>query len=257
MNVFGRYASFYDALYRDKNYSLEADHIDGLIKKYRGGAAVSILDLGCGTGEHALALARKDYKVTGVDNSLKMLAAASRKLSAAASGLKVDLVNADIRSLMPGLKYDAVISLFHVISYLVSDGDVKAAFKAANDHLGRGGLFIFDCWYGPAVLNLKPEKRVKTVETDSFSIVRYAEPELVSGRNAVSVNYRLAVKNKITGAVETFEEKHELRYFFPDEIDYMLKNAGFSMLERAEWITGKAVGPDTWGVCFVAEKSSQ
>lgn len=257
MNIFGRYARFYDAIYRDKNYPLEANYIDALIKKYHKDAE-RVLDLGCGTGEHAIALARKGYKVTGVDNSAEMLDAASRKIAAPGGDrLKVDFVNADIRLLKLGANFDAVISLFHVISYLMSDDEVKAAFKAAGDHLGRGGIFIFDCWYGPAVLNSKPEKRIKTTETEELSIIRYAEPEFVSGGKVVRVNYRLVVKNKSTGAVETFEERHELRYFYSDEIDYMLKDAGFSMLERAEWLTGKAAGPDTWGVCFVAGKSSQ
>lgn len=257
MKVFDRYARFYDVLYRDKNYPLEAEYIDKLIKKYGSGPART-LDMGCGTGGHALALAARGYEIAAVDRSAPMLECASRKLDdAAGAGLKIDFINADIENLSLGVKFGAVVSLFHVVSYMISDDDVKAAFAAAGRHLDAGGLFIFDCWYGPAVLNLRPEKRTKSVETKEFYIVRHAAPEFVPGANIVGVNYRFVVKNKAGGAVEEFTETHRLRYFFSAEIESLLDGAGFSMIESSEWLTAKTAGNDTWGVCFVARKSNR
>ena len=67
MAVFYSYAQYYDLLYREKDYPGEVDYVDALIKKYAVNDARTILDLGCGTGGHAILLARKGYRVTGVD----------------------------------------------------------------------------------------------------------------------------------------------------------------------------------------------
>src|SRR5262245_62311405 len=79
--VFGsEYADAYDNLYKDKNYSEECALIDRILQTYGEGTVRSILDLGCGTGNHVLALAEKGYKLVGVDRSARMLDAARRKL---------------------------------------------------------------------------------------------------------------------------------------------------------------------------------
>lgn len=79
MDVFDRYASYYNLFYRDKNYAAEVEYVDALIKKYAVGETVTMLDLGCGTGGHAVLLAQKGYHVAGVDRSDTMLAIADEK----------------------------------------------------------------------------------------------------------------------------------------------------------------------------------
>src|SRR5450432_1981030 len=84
MSVFGAYSRYYDLLYRDKDYAAEASYVRSLIGQHCP-AATSILDLGCGTGRHALLLAEHGYRVTGVDGSPDMLIAARSQASAATS----------------------------------------------------------------------------------------------------------------------------------------------------------------------------
>ena len=62
MNSFGLYSDYYDLLYAEKDYDHEVQYVDGLIRQYLPNAA-SILDLGCGTGLHAVALASQGYSV--------------------------------------------------------------------------------------------------------------------------------------------------------------------------------------------------
>ena len=59
----------------------------------------------------------------------------------------------DITNVNLNKEFDNIISLFHVVSYLTSNYDIKNLFLNANKHLKKGGLFIFDIWYSPAVLN--------------------------------------------------------------------------------------------------------
>lgn len=57
-------------------------------------------------------------------------------------------------------KFDTVLALFHVMSYQVGNNDIINVLKNTSEHLERGGVFIFDCWYGQAVLTDRPSVRM-------------------------------------------------------------------------------------------------
>jgi len=107
MNVFEEYAEYYDILYQDKDYEAECDFLEQIFARYAQHPVRTILDLGCGTGGHALPLARRGYEVTGVDLSEHMLERARQK--AAEAGLAISFHQGDIRSLNLGCTFDAVI----------------------------------------------------------------------------------------------------------------------------------------------------
>ena len=73
------YAEQYDTLYGEKNYESECDLLQKAFKQWGDNNIHAILDLGCGTGNHAIPLARRGYKVTGVDLSANMLEKAQQK----------------------------------------------------------------------------------------------------------------------------------------------------------------------------------
>lgn len=76
--VFGPgYASVYDLLYQDKDYAGECDLLTRLFADFGASPIGSVLDLGCGTGGHAMPLARRGFRVTGVDAAPAMLGAGS------------------------------------------------------------------------------------------------------------------------------------------------------------------------------------
>ena len=72
MTVFGNYSKYYNLLYKEKNYQLETDYITDLINKYNSHVE-TILELGCGTGNHAEYLSRKGFNIHGGDRSEEML----------------------------------------------------------------------------------------------------------------------------------------------------------------------------------------
>ena len=251
MKVFDDYARYYDLLYNDKDYQSEADYIDFLIKKHLPNAR-TILDLGCGTGSHDHILAGKDYAVTGVDCSSTNLAFAQSKLdNSHLQSNHLKFVEGDMRSLQLNKTFDVVISLFHVMSYQTSNDDFKAAIQTAQSHLKKGGLFIFDCWYGPAVLTDPPEVRIKSVEDSKIKVIRIAEPEMVPNKNVVKVNYKIIVQKKDTKGFEEVFETHRMRYFFMPEVEFFLKEVGFQPLSCTEWMSERPPGCDTWCVNFI------
>jgi len=226
MTVFKRYSAVYDLLYKDKDYVKEALHISEIFQKYGVNQGSSILNLGCGTGKHDHILAKMGYKMTGVDMSEEMVEIA-REVTSHPSPT---FLQSDIRTLNLGTTFQAVISMFHVMSYQNTNDDVEAVFKTAFDHLEKGGIFLFDCWYGPAVISEKPEKRERIVENDEMKVIRRATPELKEKENIVVVNYDFEIIDKLTGRIDKFSEKHSMRYFFVPEIKLFCENRGFELI---------------------------
>ena len=225
--LFGdEYADAYDSLYQDKDYVEECQLIDRLLQVYGNGPVRTVLDLGCGTGNHALPLAQRGYEIVGIDRSAGMLESARKKAISQQINGKANFYQDDIRSVQLQRAFDASIMMFAVLGYQLENRDVLAALRTARKHLHSGGLFIFDVWYGPAVLCQGPSERVKVIPTDRCQILRVASGELDIQRHLCKVSYRLW---KIEGerlAGQT-EETHRMRYFFPLELDLFLESSGF------------------------------
>jgi SAM-dependent methyltransferase len=254
MNVFKDYAHYYDLLYQDKDYEGEAHFIRHLISNYSPNAK-TILELGSGTGRHAKLLAQAGFRVHGVERSPEMLAQCQVHCDSLSQDLReaLDFTQGDLRTCDIKQSFDTVISLFHVISYQISNEDLIAAFRTARKHLNPGGIFIFDVWYGPAVLHTPPEIRIKRIENEAFGLIRIAEPNMHINDNIVDVNYQILMQEKGSTHWNCFSETHHMRYLFQPELALLLQMADFDLLETCEWLTGQEIGTNTWGACFVAQ----
>lgn len=252
MNVFGNYSRYYDLLYKDKDYAGEVEYVHNLLQKYNPGAK-TILDLGCGTGRHDFLLAEKGYSVTGIDMSEEMLVELRSQLSASDIPLSaLQFMTGNIQTKKLSTTFDAVLSLFHVISYQTTNEMLLSVFRNVRSHLRDGGVFIFDCWYGPAVLSDRPGDREKAIEDSSLRILRRAHPVMHPNENVVDVRYTVMVTDRATGMVEELQETHRMRYLFKPEIEGMLDAAGLKLIHCEGWMTGKEPGFDSWAACFVA-----
>ena len=252
MDVFGSYSRYYNLLYKDKDYAGEAQYVRGLIDRHAPQAR-TVLDLGCGTGRHDLLLAQMGYRVTGVDQSPGMLAIARTQHPAGLPPASLCFEQGDIRSVRLGTQFDVVVSLFHVMSYQTTNEDLAAAFATVGAHLKPGGIFIFDCWYGPAVLTDRPAVRIKRLEDAEVFVTRLAEPVMRANDNLVEVNYQIFERDKASGEVAELTETHLMRYLFKPEIELFLREAGLTLVTSAEWMTDREAGFATWGVCFVVK----
>lgn len=244
--VFDAYAAYYDLLYRDKDYAAEAEYVAGHIRRYMP-KAKRILELGCGTGAHAEYLARMGFMIHGVDISRAMLARAEQRKASLPSDLATRITFAldDVRTVRTGKTYDVVISLFHVMSYQTTNADLHAMFETASVHLQSEGLFLFDFWYGPAVLIQKPEVRVKRLEDEEIKVTRIAEPVMHFNENVVDVNYTMFIEIKATGRIEQIKEMHRMRYLFLPE----LTNYQFGKFKEhavVSWMTNDILDSKAW-----------
>ena len=251
--VFGpEYAGAYDDLYKDKNYTEECRLIDRLLQSYGNGTVRSVLDLGCGTGNHVLPLTEKGYNVVGVDRSARMLDAARQKLSNQGLSGQTVLYKGDIRSFRVDQLFDASLMMFAVLGYQLENRDVLAALRTARRHVETGGILIFDVWYGPAVLREGPSDRVKSIATNQGQILRLASGQVDVQRQLCKVSYHLwrIEGDRLCGQTE---ETHLMRFFFPLELNLFLECSGFTPIRLGAFPEFDR-DPDTttWNVCGVA-----
>jgi SAM-dependent methyltransferase len=228
MTAFGQvYADAYDALYAAKDYAGECDMIELLLAEFGTVRPIRrVLDLGCGTGGHAIPLAARGYAVTGIDVSPAMLARARDKTAATGPGGGV-FRSGDIRGVrLADAPFDGAIMMFAVLGYQETLRDVQAALATARAHLVAGAALVFDVWYGPGVLADTPGPRFRAVETPAGRIVRRAESVLDEARHLCTVTYKLDrwVDGKLS---ESTSERHSMRFFFPQELDRLARDCGF------------------------------
>jgi cyclopropane fatty-acyl-phospholipid synthase-like methyltransferase len=245
------YSEYYDLLYADKDYEGEAEYVLELLNKHASSPIGTMLELGCGTGAHAELFARKGCRVHGIDMSSHMLKRAHQRAATSTHSAKLKFDLGDVRSFRTDGRFDAVISLFHVTSYQTTNADLEAMFETAARHLNPGGVFLFDFWYGPAVLSERPTVRVKRFSNERVSITRIAEPVLEDCNNVVEVQYSISVRKGTDSPVEMFE-KHRMRYLFLPELEAMLGKHGFKITASKDWLTQDPPSLKSWGVGITA-----
>ena len=138
------------------------------------------------------------------------------------------------------------------MSYQNKNQDILAAFQSDRKALDRGGLFLFDVWYGPGVLSDKPAIRVKEVEDEKNKLVRIARPIMHDKENVVDVCYEVYVIDKETGTTKVINEIHNMRYFFRPELEFILKEAGFELIDNLDCDSLGETSFDSWTCYFIA-----
>ena len=258
MSVFGAYSRYYDLLYRDKDYAAESGYVDGLIRQHAP-AARTILELGCGTGAHAAGFAGLGYEVHGVDVSLGMLESARLRKENLEPKLaaRLEFSSGDVRSFRSGRRFDVVTALFHVVSYQVTNESLHRTFATAAAHLAPGGIFVFDFWYGPAVLSDPPVVRVKRLEDAATRVLRVAEPTMHVNEDVVEVAYLVLVTDRATGHLEEISELHRMRYLFVPELRAYLGDAGLDVVHCSQWMSDAAPSAGSWNVVMVARAAER
>jgi SAM-dependent methyltransferase len=249
---FQRYSAYYDLLYHDKDYRGEADYVFATLRAANP-TTKEVLEFGSGTGRHGCLLGERGLRVFGIERSESMVTAArnAARLNCHSPVGAFQCIRGDIRNIKIDHLFDAVLSLFHVISYQTTKADVVKTFANAAHHLKPRGVFLFDVWHGPAVVSQRPTVRIKRVEDDKTRIIRIAEPELDMSAGIVTVQYTILVESKSDGQVVSFCEEHRMRYFFPPEIELIAEQNGFAVEKTEEFLTGGNPSEKTWGVMYL------
>lgn len=249
MDNFNAYGKYYDLLYKDKDYKAEAAYVLDALQSAAGKPVKQLLELGAGSGSHAVHFCDAGCHVTGIERSVEMVREAQQKKIKNFKPLQGDIAAFNLNK-----KFDAAVSLFHVVSYLTNNNELIRCFSCVAQHLKKGGLFLFDIWYTPAVYTLKPETRIKRLQGEGINITRIAESQMHPNKNMVDVHYEVLVTDSQTGVTTMITETHPMRHFSLPEIELLASFTGFTLLHAEEFLTKKEPGEDTWGVCCMLQK---
>lgn len=138
---YGQMGYVYDPFMKDAPYDDWHTFTQEMIRKY-GTDVQKIADLGCGTGELTVRLAKEGYQLFGVDYSIDMLTYAEQK--SRQEQLDIRWIHQDLRTLEGLQNLDVVVSFCDVINYITSVEDLKIVFGRIADTLKPEGLFMFD-----------------------------------------------------------------------------------------------------------------
>jgi SAM-dependent methyltransferase len=198
----------------------------------RYGVEVStIVDYGCGTGSHARRFAERGIKVYGIDCSQPMLAAAREKTK----GLQgVEFLHDSELAVIPEVSVDIFCLLFDVVSYIVENDALDRLLSYIVSRLTPQGLFVFDFWYGPGVLSLRPVNRWKEFEANGANILRLTRAELDWNNSIVNVAHEIIVTQE-NQVKDRFVDSHVMRFFFRKEINYLLEAHGLEVMQFGTW----------------------
>lgn len=256
MSVFNSlYAGQYDQLYADKNYLGECDLIEAAVKRYADNPPSTIIDVGCGTGTHAIELARRGYRVTGVDLSQSMIDHATQKAEVVDRATRPTWLCGDARNFDTGETFDLCIMMFAVVGYLITNDDVLACLRNIRRQIKPGGLFVCDFWYGPSVLTVRPRERISVLPTPEGRVIRAASTTLDVVQHTADVVFMLWTleDDRLTGETT---ETHRMRYFFPQEFALLLSQSGFTLQSISAFPTLDAPLTDQVWNAFVVAKAA-
>jgi SAM-dependent methyltransferase len=234
--VSGSAARWYDALYEFKDYATESARLSELIRS-RCRDARTVLDVGCGTGEHARWLSQDPgLVVTGVDLDEPSLAIARAKVP------RASFVHADMVRMRLGRKFDAVVTLFGSIGYLRTLERLRESFLRIRDHAAPGGVVVIEPFLTPDEFQAG-RIVVQQGRTEDGTVERRCSTQRDGAVARLQFEYRIEER----GEVRTFSETHELGLFSHSEVEGALADGGLEaefvpegLFGRGLWLAGAA-----------------
>ncbi len=222
-NMFeGELAEFYDLMRQYRNYDLECSFADEIIHS-RCPNAKDVLDIFCGTGEHAFRMAQRGYAMTGVDASQDMIAVAQAKNDTAR--VSVSYQCSDITDLEAAGQYDAAYCLGYTFLYMLSHTDVRSFFEIVHNALVPGGVFLVDFINGWSLMGGSGgDKRFH--QSEGVRILQLEQLEVRKQERLLHIDYCYLI-DRDDGHVKTVFSEEDLRIFFDDEVQSLLSASGF------------------------------
>jgi SAM-dependent methyltransferase len=138
-----RYPHYYALGYR-WNTEAECDFIEACLKTHGPSGAKRILDIGCGSGRHLLGLAKRGYRVMGLDLQPEMVAYVEAEAKKAHLPIRVSV--GDLRQLALTDTYDAAFCFMDTFRFLLTNEEIRLHLQAVAKALAPGGLYLLDFW---------------------------------------------------------------------------------------------------------------
>jgi SAM-dependent methyltransferase len=220
--MFSETAELYDVIYGQfKDYSGESRQVAELLARFAPDAR-GVLDVACGSGEHARLLAENHgYKVDGIDLEPSFVEIAQRKSP------QGRFTRADMLDFSLGLSYDVVLCLFSSIGYARTIPNVRRALASFLRHLEAGGILILEPWFTPAEWRTGMI-HASTADGEGVKVSRMSHSIVRDGLSVLEFQYLIGGPE----GIQHRREIHELGLFPTDELGRAIEETGFRILEH-------------------------
>ena len=224
--------------------------------KTRQGA---VLELGCGTGRVAMALAAEGFDVTGLDLSEDMLDVFRKKLADRPDiADKIATVHGNIINFNFNRKFSMIIVPFRVFQLLTDDNDAARALNCIREHLADDGIFIINVFNPHVPMDEENWCRPETVQwerrcdTTGNYVVKKVLQDKIDIVNRViypKFIYEIAASD---GQVRRVTDEFKMKYYYYDQLREVLEQAGLAIREEFSWYDKSPIGGRE--IIFVCER---
>jgi SAM-dependent methyltransferase len=226
--MFNVSAEFYDLIYSTfKDYVGEAARIASLLRQLNP-ECKTVLDVACGTGEHARLLATHGFVVDGLDLDPALVRIAEQKHRAGRFFV------ADMSNFHLPYQYNAVLCLFSSIGYLRTLDRVRRALTCFRDHLTTAGVIIVEPWFAPGMLDPARVAR-HTGEANGIRVSRVSRTEIEETISRLYFDYEITDARGTRHASEV----HELGLFTAAELLRTFQEAGLDANHDPKGLTDR------------------
>ncbi len=187
----------------------------------------SLLDLGCGTGEHLHHFNSMNIRCTGIDNSEDMLRIARERFPGSAEFLNRDMRNFDYFE-----EFDIVTCLFGSLDYITDDEEVHKVLWNTWRALKPGGTGVFEIWNALPIIKIKKKDLDLVSDTNIGSTRIERERGFLLMENSkctiVEVNYRYTLYGNSVS--QSIRDRHIMRAYRRDEFEKFLTENGLNVI---------------------------
>jgi len=218
--AYGQMGYVYDPFMKGAPYDKWLTFTREMIRK-SGIAVQKVADLGCGTGELTIKLAKEGYQLLGVDYSIDMLTHADQK--SRQENLDIQWIHQDLRELEGLDQLDVAVSFCDVMNYITSKSDLKNVVERIAKALKPGGLFMFDIHSLDYVSNYLVNNSFTEV-TDDLAYIW----DCIAGDQPGEMYHELTFFTlENDGKYDRIDEFHHQRTYSAQEYKKILTAAGF------------------------------
>jgi SAM-dependent methyltransferase len=216
-------AEFYDLLHSaEKDYAAEARVLAALIRDARP-AGQRVLDVACGTGQHAEQLTRLGFAVDGFDLEPAFVVAAATRCPLGSFHVS------DMTKFRLGREYDAILCLSSAIGYVRTVAALNGTIANMAAHLAPGGVIIIEPWFEPGQLTDRDVSATAQV-ADGLAVCRVSRTLVDHAISRLECEYLIGRPE----GIERRAEVHTLGLFTEQQMESAFRRAGLSVERRRE-----------------------
>ena len=229
--MFSASAELYDLIYSGfKDYRAETTELAATIRELQPRAR-TVLDVACGTGEHARLLADEHgLEVDGLDLDPAFVRIAREKLT------RGSVYEGDMTSFALPRRYDVVLCLFSSIGYVRTLANVRRTLERFREHLADGGVALVEPWFAPGVMQAG-RVSINTAQGEGVSVARMSHVEVEGRLSRIRFEYMIG---RATG-IERASEVHELGLFTTEEMLECFRGAGLRATHDPKGPSGRGL----------------